>query len=560
MNRQSSHSPLRLSLLRGVQPSLVPVASEPRLLYPRGPIMKTADQAAERSVRGSASSATAHLKSETRLASTKLGRTHLWASALALAGLSWLVGCGSKPPEAKAPPGPSTLRTSDASARESVAITVYNSNFGLVREARRVHLDQGRVELSFADVSAFIQPETVYMKSLDDPEALTVLEQNYRYDLLTPEKLLEKYVGQKIRVARYNEKLGTDEIQEAEVVSVEGSPVLRINGEIVTGSSGRLIFPRVPENLVSKPTLVWLLESQKPEQRVEVSYLTAEMKWQADYVLVLSADDKRADLSGWVTLENRSGASYKNAELKLVAGDVQRVAPPLAPPAPEAYGYAFEEQAAPAPSFREEGLFEYHLYTLERPTDLLDNEQKQVSLLEAHDVPVTKKLTVRGQEYWYSSRQGQVLKNQKVSAFVEFENSEKSELGMPLPKGTLRVYKASQSGALEFVGEDTIDHTPRDEKVHVHLGESFDVVVDQKQIEYRRLSNCAEESVWEVALRNHKDLPEVVDVEEPVSGDYSIESSSQPVTKKDAQTFTFTVPVPARGEVKLSYRIRITHC
>lgn len=527
-----------------------PLASEGKSLYARGLSMNSATGAiAESSIGGSVS------------APERLTTRSLKRGAWALATMTCLLGCGSKTAEPQAPAGPVTARASDASHRESVAITIYNSNFGLVREARRVRLDQGLVELAFADVAAFIQPETVYIKSLDDPKALTVLEQNYRYDLLTPAKLLEKNVGQKIRIARYNEKRGEEEVKEAEVVAVEGGVVLRIDGELVTGAEGRLIFPRVPENLVSKPSLVWLLASQKPEQRVEVSYLTSEMKWQSDYVLVLNTDDTRADLSGWVTLDNRSGTSFKNAELKLVAGDVQRVVPPPAPaPMEESYGYTFGESDAAKPAFREEGLFEYHLYTLERPTDLLNNEQKQVSLLEAHDVPVKKRLVVVGQEHWYGARYGEVLRNQKVSAFVEFENSEKSQLGMPLPKGTLRVYKASKTGALEFVGEDTIDHTPRDEKVEVHLGESFDVVVDQKQMEYRRLSNCSDESAWEVSLRNHKDVLELVDVEEPVSGDYSIESSTHPAVKKDAKRFVFSISVPARGEVKLSYRVRVTHC
>jgi hypothetical protein len=490
-------------------------------------------------------------------------RRHTYAAFRALSSLfvmAFAVACGGSAKGPTAPPGPPALRSSDEKTREDVAVTVYNSNLGLVREVRHVKLASGRVELAFADVSAHIQPETVHIRSLTDPKQLSILEQNYRYDLLRPDTLLAKYVGKKIKVARYNEKLGTEEIREAEVLSVEGGTVLRIDGEIATQFYGRYLFPNLPANLVSKPTLVWLLDSGLPEQKVEVSYLTGELKWQADYVLVLGADDKKADLSGWVTLHNRTGTSFKNAELKLVAGDVNQVPPPQAPmPPAEDYGYEFAEAAA-APAFKEEGLFEYHLYSLERRTDLLNNEQKQVSLLEAHDVPVEKKLVVRGQEYWYASRQGQVLKEQKVSAYLKWENSEKSHLGMPLPKGTVRVYKASQGGSLEFVGEDFVDHTPRDEEVEIKLGDSFDVVVDQKQTEYREYSSCVHDSTWEVELRNHKDVAEVVDVEEPVSGDYTIESASHTFIKKDARTFIFTVPVPARGATKLVYRVRTRYC
>lgn len=489
-------------------------------------------------------------------------RFGLTKSARPLAGLllvsSSLLACGKRAPEV--PTGPATPRTSSKAERESVSVTIYNSNFGLVRETRSVKLDEGRVALAFADVSAHIQPETVHLKSLDGDNLLTVLEQNYRYDLLTPDKLLEKYVGRTIKVARYHEKLGTEEIVQADVLAVEGGAVFRINGEIVTGQPGRLIFPEIPGNLLSRPTLVWLLASERPEQRLEVSYLSGEMRWHADYVLVLDQEDKRAALSGWVTLENRSGASYENAELKLVAGDVQRVTPPApAPVAEERYDYVFAESAAPPP-FAQEQLFEYHLYTLSRKTDLKDNEQKQVSLLEAPSIPVTKKLIVRGQGHWYTTRVGTVLDKQKVSAYLEFENSEKNQLGMPLPKGTIRVYKASSGGSQEFVGEDSIDHTPRDEKVEIKLGESFDVVVDQKQVDYRVLSSCSSESGWEVALRNHKDQAEVVEVEQPVSGDYEILSSSHRATKKDAHTFSFEIKVDARGETKVTYRIRNTYC
>jgi hypothetical protein len=492
------------------------------------------------------------------LARSGLPRSVRPLAALLVVGSS-LLACAKRPPEV--PAGSATPRSSTQADRESVSVTIYNSNFGLVRETRRVKLDEGKVALAFADVSAHIQPETVHLKSLDGNNLLTVLEQNYRYDLLTPDKLLEKYVGKKIKVARYHEKLGTEEIVEADVLAVEGGPVFRINGEIVTGQPGRLIFAEIPSNLLSRPTLVWLLASARPEQRLEVSYLTGQMRWRADYVLVLAEDDKRADLSGWVTLENRSGTSYDGAELKLVAGDVQRVVPPAPAPVPEEEGYAYEyAEAAAPPPFAEEQLFEYHLYTLSRKTDLKDNEQKQVNLLEASSIPVEKKLIVRGQNYWYTTRAGTVLEKQKVSAYLEFENSEKNQLGMPLPKGTIRVYKASRGGAQEFVGEDSIDHTPRDEKVLIKLGESFDVVVDQRQTEYRALSSCSSESAWEIALRNHKDQAETVEVEQPVSGDYEILSSSHKATKKDAHTFTFQVKVDARGETKITYRVRNTYC
>jgi hypothetical protein len=489
----------------------------------------------------------------------RLARSAHRNGGLACAFTLLVAGCATKK-ATEVPAGPAVERSSDGSARESVSVTVYNSNFGLVREARKVELGEGRVALNYADVSAHIQPETVHIKSLDDPAALTVLEQNYRYDLLTPEKLLEKYVGKKLRVARYNEKLGTDEIKDAEVLAVEGGAVLRIDGEIVTGFPGRYLFPSLPENLVAKPTLVWLLGSTLPKQRVEVTYLTSGMSWQADYVLVLAEDETRGDLNGWVTLSNQSGTSFPKAELKLVAGDVQRVMPPQDEMAEMDMAEAAAPPAAPRPSFQQESLFEYHLYTLERPTDLLDKEQKQVSLLEAHGAPLKKRLLLRGLDFWYRSRYGQVLDKQKVSAYVVLQNSEKNKLGMPLPKGTVRVYKADKSGALQFVGEDAIDHTPRDEEIEIKLGQSFDVVADQKQTTFRQLGKCVTESDWELSLRNHKDKVETVDVEEPVSGDFTVVKSSHPAGKKDAHTFTFSIVVPARGTVNVTYTVRTTFC
>jgi hypothetical protein len=466
----------------------------------------------------------------------------------ALAAALLALACGGGRPARTLPDGPATQKSSSGKSREKVSITVYNSNFGLVRERRQVELGKGKVELAFADVSAHIQPETVHITSLTRPDALTVFEQNYRYDLLTPEKLLEKYVGKAVKVVRYNEKLGTDETKEAQVLAVEGGTVLRIDGEVVTGFPGRYVFPNVPANLVAKPTLVWLLGSEVEKQRVEVSYMTANLTWRADYVLVLDQADKVGDLTGWVTLTNGTGTSYPNAELKLVAGDVNRVAPPPPPMAPE---MAMESMAvptaAPAP-FRQESLFEYHLYTLSRPTDLLDKETKQVSLLEAHGIHVQKKLVFRGQEYWYRGRQGEVQKNQKVSVLVTLKNSEKEGLGMPLPKGTLRVYKADKAGAQQFVGEDSIDHTPRDEEVEVKLGEAFDVVADRKQTEWRALGNCVSESAWEIVLRNHKDAAEKIEVVEPPNGDWEIVNASHTAKKEDAATFKFEVDVPARGK------------
>jgi hypothetical protein len=488
---------------------------------------------------------------------------------LSISGAIALLGCGRPKAPTGTPTfdGPTQPGISSANERERVSITVYSngaygSGFGLVREIRKTQFPAGKVALEWRDVPAHIQPETVHIKALGQENGLFVFEQNYRYDLLSPAKLLEKYVGKKVRMLRWNEKLGVDESFEAEVLSVDGGvPVMKIGNEITSGFPGRIAFPEVPANLVAKPTLVWLLGSAQAKPRVEVTYMTHQIGWRADYVLALDANDQMVDLNGWVTLDNKSGASYENAELKLVAGDVNRVR------------QTFEDEDGPADmekskddkkeesGFKEEGLFEYHLYTLGRPTTVRDNEQKQVTLLSANGVGVEKKLIFPAQSYWYRGNYGQVVSNQKIAVFLDIQNTEKNKLGVPLPKGIVRVYKADASGARQFVGEDAIDHTPRDEKIRVKMGDAFDVVGDRKEISWTPLyGSCGSESSWEISLRNHKDSAVSVEVFEPVGGDWEIVSSSLPANRRDSSTFTFDAKVPAKGETKITYRVRVKWC
>jgi hypothetical protein len=489
-----------------------------------------------------------------------------------IAGLSGIAAAQTRPtpavprPAPAAKPGASPVAAAPAAARtqvsgdadrKQVSITVYNQNFGIVRELRELsQLGTGRVALEFRDVAATIQPETVAVKSVGG--GLRVLEQNYRFDLLTPETLLNKYVGRNVRAYRYHEGTGKEDVVDAKLLSVAGGLILQINNEITFGYPGRLAFPSLPPDLIAKPTLVWLVESKQAKQSVEVSYVARNLSWQADYVFVVNEADTKGDLTGWVTLQNQSGASYRDAQLKLVAGDVNRVERDVAQHSRAAKSMPMEEAAQDA--FREEGLFEYHLYTLERPTTVLDKEQKQVTLLEAQNIGIQKKLVFAGQQYWYQSQYGEIQKNQKVGVFLEFENSQANKLGMPLPKGTLRVYKADKSGAKQFVGEDAIDHTPRDEKLTVKLGEAFDVVADRKQMEYRALGNCTSETAWQIELRNHKDEAVRVEVREPAGGDWTIVQSSHAAVKEDAQTFKFDVDVPKRGSTKVTYRVRVRWC
>ncbi|MCZ6917321.1 MAG: DUF4139 domain-containing protein [Gemmatimonadetes bacterium] len=439
--------------------------------------------------------------------------------------------------------------------RSELTITVYNQNFGLVREVRDLALGRGTVAVEFRDVAAQIQPETVHIRTLVNGDGLRVLEQNYQYDLLSPQKLLEKYVGRAVTVYRVNPATGREEEFAAEVLSVNQGTILRIGDEITFNFPGRFSFPEIPGNLIAKPTLVWLVESDAEEQRLEVSYLTQNLNWKADYVMVVNEDDTMADITGWVTLTNQSGASYENARLKLVAGDVQRVTP-------QARGRIMFEapRAAADMAFAEESFFEYHLYTLSRTTTLLDNEQKQVTLLEGSGIGVEKRLIFQGAPYYYRGSYGQVVSNQKVSVYLDFDNTSDNDLGVPLPRGIVRVYKADPSGAQQFIGEDRIDHTPRDETVRIKMGEAFDVVGDRRQMDYDVISSCISESTWEITLRNHKDDATDVQVIEPAGGDWDIIASTHEATRIDANTFSYTVSVPARGETSIEYRVRVRWC
>jgi hypothetical protein len=476
------------------------------------------------------------------------------AALLVVAAASLLAA----PRPAAAEPEEPHLRSTPEDRRE-VAITVYNQDFGLVRETRSVELARGPVALEFEGVASTIQPETVAIRSLAGEGALRVLEQNYRYDLLSPQKLLEKYVGRQVKVYRWNDVTGREEERPAEVLSTNGGTVLRIGDEITFDYPGRIGFPEIPENLIARPSLVWQLDSAAEHQDIEVSYLANALGWSADYVLVLSPDDTKGDLTGWVTLDNRSGASYENAKLALVAGDVQRVQPKGA----VVYNRMRALGATPeaAPQFREEPLFEYHLYTLERPATLLDNEKKQITLLQAPEVGLEKHFELRGQAQWFRAAYGQPMESKrKVSVLLELENREANGLGMPLPKGVVRVYKEDGDGGRQFVGEDEIDHTPRDERVRVKLGEAFDVVADRRQTEWQERGRCGSESSFEIELRNHKDTDVEVEVIEPAMGEWEILRSSHPYVRKDAHSFSFTPKVPAHGEATVTYTARVRWC
>ncbi len=447
--------------------------------------------------------------------------------------------------------------------QKEVAVTIYNEDLALVRDLRQVTLPKGEASLALREVSARIRPETALLRSLTAPGKLTILEQNFDFDLLTPRKLLEKYVGKEVRLVRTHPETGVDRMETAKVLAANDGVVLQVGDRIETGVPGRLVYPDVPANLRDRPTLVVELENGTGgSQELELSYLTSGLGWRADYVAELSADDSQLDLSGWVTLTNQSGTSYRNALLQLVAGDVNRVRDEIKLRR-DVMMEAGMVQAA-APQMQQESLFEYHLYTLQRPTTIKENQTKQVSLLTASKVPVSKEFRLQGSPYYYRGRQGDLGQKLKVGVFVEFANRKEAHLGMPLPKGTVRVYKQDREGRPQFIGEDRIDHTPENETVRLKLGDAFDVTASRKQTDFRKLGgdsryNYRFESAFEIVLKNAKEEAVTVTVAEPVPGDWRILRESHPHEKAAADTALWKIAVPAKGETVLSYRAEVKY-
>ncbi len=435
----------------------------------------------------------------------------------------------------------------------AVEVTVYNNNLGLIKDVRKVKLPYGVGELRFMDVASHIKPVTVYARSLNSPDDFAVLEQNYEYDLMNADKLLDKYVGKKIKIIEWNKYQDRKEVVEATLLSNNQGQIYKINNEIYLGHPGYKVLPEIPENLIAKPTLMWLCENKsKKAHELEVSYLTNNINWKADYVVVLNKDDTAADISGWVTLDNKSGASYKNARLKLVAGEVHRVREQM-----QDRVYAMASGKARAPVFKEEAFFEYHIYDMDRKTTIKDKQTKQVSLLQTTDVGVDKELLVHGIKAYFTRQYTEKQAKQPVNVYVKFKNSKKNNLGMPLPAGIMRLYKKDHSDSLQFVGEDRVEHTPKDEEVKLKIGRAFDVVAERIQTDYRRLTSRLHESEWEISLRNHKETDIVVGVVEPLFGNWTVIKNSHQYKKLDAFTIRFDVKVPKDKEVKVTYRVKV---
>ncbi|CAN5206640.1 DUF4139 domain-containing protein [soil metagenome] len=479
-----------------------------------------------------------------------------------------------------------------ASDSTAVGLTVYNGGYALVRDQRTINLKSGQNSVEVPDVAAMIDPTSVLLKSIDKPQGLEILEQNYQYDVITPDNILDKSVGANVTIRRQNDQNGKaewvydtgtllnptkvflppDDVNSYGNSAVEtstGGVVVRLkNGSVLLRPEGEVILEKLPDGLHPRPLLNWLVKSADDgAQKIEVSYMTNGIGWSSDYVALVGENDDKLDLAGWVTMKNNSGATYKDAQLTLLAGDVKRIQP--AQPMYKTMRMAsMSDMSESAPQFEEKSFFEYHIYNMQRPTTIRDRESKQLSLLNAAEVPAHKEMIYdpRG-DWWrgwfpYSNGGGDpgggmdTSNNHKVKVVLEVKNAKENNMGMPLPKGKVRVYKKDSDGRQQFIGEDEIDHTPKDETIRLYIGDAFDVVGDFKRTDYSRVNDHTQEEAFEIKIRNHKATAVDVSVVDYVWSDWKIVKKSQDYKEKDAHTIEFPVHVEADGEAVITYRVR----
>ncbi|HSR48831.1 MAG TPA: DUF4139 domain-containing protein [Anaerolineales bacterium] len=462
-------------------------------------------------------------------------------------------------------PGVTPERTATAEAADGgLALTVYNQGTALVRDRRQFEFREGLNDLRFGDVAAAIDPTSVLFSSLSDPGGTAVLEQNYEFDLVGAAALLEKYLDEQIRVVTSD---GT--LYEGTLLSGRGDVILQDDDGRVTVVNADDIqefsFPELPEGLITRPTLAWkLLAEQAGLQDVEITYLTGGVSWSADYVLLLAANERSIDLDGWVTVVNTSGTTYRDALLKLVAGDLQRL--------PEA-GFAADElqlramPTATAEAIEQREFFEYHLYEVPRPVTVRDNETKQIEFVRSPGVAAAKFFVYDGLQcrsyYWYCGYSGYpqtdpsygIASNPKVMVMVEFDTD---DVEADLPRGRIRVYQEDVDGAALLIGEDTIDHTPKGETLRLYVGDAFDIVGERVQTDFRLPSQKTIEETYRITLRNHKDEKVEVRVVEHLFRwtNWRILRSSHDYDEMDSSTIEFRVQIPPEGETELTYTVR----
>lgn len=457
--------------------------------------------------------------------------------------------------------------------QESVTVTIYNQNLALINEIRLLEVPKGVQTVEFKDVAETIDPTSLQVRSLTAPEDFKILDQNYEYDLISVQNLLNKYIGKQLKVIIPDPKgpQGAKIIREGKLLANNDKPIFRFESagedpahasgsEVYVGDYDAILLPEIPEGLRPQPTLIWLVDNQGvEEQQIEVSYLAGNMNWKADYVLKLDRDNTKGSLSGWVTLDNQSGKAFGDARLKLVAGDVHQVRAQRV----QAEMDVRQRMAGAVPdeAMHQEEMFEYHLYSLARLVNIANRQTKQVSLLQSPEVKVEKRLVGRWSGQWYDAGRREVQK-EKLGVYIKFKNSRENGLGLPLPKGVVRAYQESGDGTVIFVGEDLMDHTGKEVEVELKMGEAFDVIVERKQTDFRKMGANVVRYTWELRIKNSKDTPQKVELEETLLGEWKIIESNTKYEKLDARRIRFTVEAPpsSKGQDALiTYQAEIAH-
>ena len=468
------------------------------------------------------------------------------------------------------------LRTDQAQA-DQPAITIYNANFAVVRQSIPLDLKAGVNHITFADATAHIEPDSVMLRDPMGRRTLQILEQNYRNDPVSQELLLFLNEGKTLDFlnGRWTDKEGKEHqnIVQGKIIRSgyqrQGVPIIEVNGQLQFNLPGQPIFPALGSDTILKPTLDWVLQTDQPGTSLgELSYLTGGMNWHADYNVVAPLKGDTIDLVGWITIDNQTGKQFENARIKLIAGDVNKIAP-QASPISRRDAINVMATASAMEVVGEKAFDEYHLYTLQRATTLHDRETKQVEFVVASGVKSQKLYVyngaaIDGRYSYYGEEQIRndasfgTQSNPKVWVMQEFKNSKANHLGMPLPKGRLRFYRRDDDGQMEFTGENIIDHTPTDETIRVYTGNAFDIVGERRRTDYKvnSLSKSLDEA-FEITVRNHKkEAVEVRVVEKLYRGsNWEIAQKTDEYTKLDSQTIEFRIKIPPDGEKLLSYKV-----
>lgn len=428
-----------------------------------------------------------------------------------------------------------------------LSVTIYNNNLALVQDTREIPIAAGRQKLEFKDVSAAIRPETVSLSA----SGLSVIEQNFDYDLLTPDKLMEKAVGQQVKIVRTNPGDGKETTETATVLAANDGVVLKIGDRIEVlrddGVPTRVIFDKIPENLRARPTLSVTVEAEKAGPRLAtLSYLTTGLSWKADYVAMFDEAKGALDLQGWITLGNQSGTAFQNAETQLVAGSVNTLAD-------GANGYQ-----RPRPAIRQAGtesgtgerIADYYLYPLPQRTTIASEQNKQVGFLSAQGVAAKKVYEVR--QSWFSTQ----ADPQSATVAIQFSNAKLAGLGSQLPAGVMRIYMRDKAGDPKFVGENAIDHTPAGSELSIKTGDAFDVTAQSTLVSDEKASKTRSRYAMKVLLRNARPEPVTVELRQGGLGqDGEVKAESLKSRRIDARTLGWSVPVPANGETTLTFTV-----